>query len=99
VGQNIQMVSVDEVLYCVSDEKYTRIQTLKQEFLIRKPIKELVENLDPQIFWQIHRSTLVNVKAIAGVQRDERGRKEVLIKGRSEKLAVSRSSANLFRAM
>ena len=77
VGQNIQMVSVDEVLYCVSDEKYTRIQTLKQEFLIRKPIKELVENLDPQIFWQIHRSTLVNVKAIAGVQRDERGRQEV----------------------
>lgn len=99
VGQNIQMVSVDEVLYCVSDEKYTRIQTLNQEFLIRKPIKELVENLDPQIFWQIHRSTLVNVKAIAGVQRDERGRQEVLIKGRSEKLAVSRSSANLFRAM
>ena len=99
VGQNIQMVSVDEVLYCVSDEKYTRIQTLNQELLIRKPIKELVENLDPQIFWQIHRSTLVNVKAIAGVQRDERGRQEVLIKGRSEKLAVSRSSANLFRAM
>jgi len=99
VGQNIQMVSVDEVLYCVSDEKYTRIQTLKQEFLIRKPIKELVENLDPQIFWQIHRSTLVNVKAIAGVQRDERGRQEVLIKGRSEKLSVSRSSATLFRAM
>lgn len=99
VGQNIQMVSVDEVLYCVSDEKYTRIQTLKQEFLIRKPIKELVENLDPQIFWQIHRSTLVNVKAIAGVQRDERGRQEVLIKGRAEKLSVSRSSATLFRAM
>lgn len=99
VGQNIQMVSVDEVLYCVSDEKYTRIQTLKQEFLIRKPIKELVENLDPQIFWQVHRSTLVNVKAIAGVQRDERGRQEVLIKGRSEKLSVSRSSATLFRAM
>jgi DNA-binding LytR/AlgR family response regulator len=99
VGQNIQMVSLDEVLYCVSDEKYTRIQTLKQDFLIRKPIKELVENLDPQIFWQIHRSTLVNVKAIAGVQRDERGRQEVLIKGRSEKLAVSRSATNLFRAM
>ena len=99
VGQTIQMVPVDDVLYCVSDEKYTRIQTLKQEFLIRKPIKELVENLDPEIFWQIHRSTLVNVKAIAGVQRDERGRQEVCIKGRSEKLAVSRSAANLFRAM
>lgn len=99
VGQNIQMVPVEDVLFCVSDEKYTRVQTLKQEFLIRKPIKELVESLDPQIFWQIHRSTLVNVKAIASVQRDERGRQEVSIKGHPEKLAVSRSAAYLFRAM
>ena len=83
VGQSIQMVSVDDVLFCVSDDKYTRVQTLKQEFLIRKPIKELVEELDPKVFWQIHRSTLVSVKAIAGVQRDERGRQEVLIKGLS----------------
>lgn len=99
VGQTIQMVPVEEVLFCISDEKYTRVQTAKQEFLIRKPIKELVEELDPQIFWQIHRSTLVNVKAIAGVQRDERGRQEVLIKGRTEKLSVSRSAAHLFRSM
>jgi DNA-binding LytR/AlgR family response regulator len=99
VGQNIQMVPVEDVLFCVSDEKYTRVQTLKQEFLIRKPIKELVESLDPQIFWQIHRSTLVNVKAIASVQRDERGRQEVSVKGHPEKLAVSRSAAYLFRAM
>jgi DNA-binding LytR/AlgR family response regulator len=99
VGQTIQMVAVDDVLYCVSDEKYTRVQTAKQEFLIRKPIKELVEELDPAIFWQIHRSTLVNVKAIAGVVRDERGRQEVLLKGRSEKLQVSRSAAQLFRSM
>lgn len=99
VGQSIQMVSVDDVLFCVSDDKYTRLQTLKQEFLIRKPIKELVEALDPTIFWQIHRSTLVNVRAIAGVLRDERGRQEVLVKGRSEKLQVSRSAAQLFRSM
>lgn len=99
VGQTLQMVPVEEVLFCISDEKYTRVQTAKQEFLIRKPIKELVEELDPQVFWQIHRSTLVNVKAIAGVQRDERGRQEVLIKGRSEKLAVSRSASQLFRSM
>jgi len=58
-----------------------------------------VEELDPAIFWQIHRSTLVNVKAIAGVTRDERGRQEVLLKGRSEKLQVSRSAAQLFRSM
>lgn len=99
VGPSIQMVAVDDVLFCVSDDKYTRVQTLKQEFLIRKPIKELVEALDPKVFWQIHRSTLVNVKAIAGVQRDERGRQEVLIKGRSDRLTVSRSAAQLFRGM
>ena len=99
VGHSIQMVSVDDVLFCVSDDKYTRVQTLKQEFLIRKPIKELVEELDPKVFWQIHRSTLVNVKAIAGVQRDERGRQEVLIKGRTDRLVVSRSASQLFRGM
>jgi DNA-binding LytR/AlgR family response regulator len=99
VGQTIQMVPVEDVLYCVSDEKYTRVQTAKQEFLIRKPIKELVEELDPAVYWQIHRSTLVNVKAIAGVLRDERGRQEVLVKGRPEKLQVSRSAAPLFRSM
>ena len=99
VGQTLQLVPVEEVLYCVSDDKYTRVQTAKQEFLIRKSIKELVEALDPSIFWQIHRSTLVNVRAIAGVLRDERGRQEVLVKGRSEKLQVSRSAAQLFRSM
>jgi DNA-binding LytR/AlgR family response regulator len=99
VGQTIQMVSVQDVLYCASDEKYTRVQTATQEFLIRKPIKELVEELDPAIFWQIHRSTMVNVKAIAGVVRDTQGRQEVLIRGRSEKLKVSRSAAQFFKGM
>ena len=99
VGQTIQMVAVEDVLYCVSDEKYTRVQTAQQEFLIRKPIKELVDELDPAKFWQIHRSTLVNVKAIAGVVRDERGRQAVTVKGRSEKLQVSRSASQLFRSM
>ena len=93
------MVAVADVLFCVSDDKYTRVQTLKQEFLIRKPIKELVDELDPKVFWQIHRSTLVNVNAISGVQRDERGRQEVLIKGRADRLAVSRSASQLFRGM
>ena len=99
VGQTIQMVAVEDVIYCVSDEKYTRVQTAQQEFLIRKPIKELVDELDPAKFWQIHRSTLVNVKAIAGVVRDERGRQAVTVKGRSEKLQVSRSASQLFRSM
>lgn len=99
VGQSIHMVAVSDVLFCISDDKYTRVQTLNQEYLIRKPIKELVDELDPKVFWQIHRSTLVNVSAIAGVQRDERGRQEVLIQGRSDRLAVSRSASQLFRGM
>ena len=99
VGQNIQMIAVDEVLFFISDEKYTRVQTGQVEALIRKPIKELVDELDPRRFWQIHRSTLVNVNAIAGVARDFRGRQVVAVKGRADKLEVSRSYAGLFKGM
>jgi DNA-binding LytR/AlgR family response regulator len=99
VGNQIQMIPVDDVLFFVSDEKYTRVQTAQQEALIRKPIKELIDELDPQQFWQIHRSTLINARAIAGIIRDERGRQLVAIKGRPEKLEVSRGYAHLFKGM
>lgn len=99
VGQQIQMIPVDEVLFFVSDEKYTRVQTAQQEALIRKPIKELIAELDPGQFWQIHRSTLVNARAIAGVSRDFRGRQLVSVKGRPDKLEVSRSYTHLFKGM
>jgi DNA-binding LytR/AlgR family response regulator len=99
VGQAIQMIPVDEVLFFISDEKYTRVQTANLEALIRKPIKELVDELDPKQFWQIHRSTLVNVKAIAGVTRDFRGRQIVAVKGHKEQLEVSRSYLGLFKGM
>lgn len=99
VRQSIQMIPVEDVLFFISDEKYTRVQTATVEALIRKPIKELVEELDMQLFWQIHRSTLVNVKAISGVTRDERGRQLVSVRGSTEKLEVSRSYAGLFKAM
>jgi DNA-binding LytR/AlgR family response regulator len=99
VGQAIQMIPVDEVLFFISDEKYTRVQTAQVEALIRKPIKELVDELDPAVFWQIHRSTLVNVKAIAGVTRDFRGRQIVSVKGHKEQLEVSRSYLGLFKGM
>ena len=99
VRHSIQMIPVEDVLFFISDEKYTRVQTATVEALIRKPIKELVEEIDMGLFWQIHRSTLVNVKAIAGVSRDERGRQLVSVKGSTEKLEVSRSYAGLFRAM
>jgi DNA-binding LytR/AlgR family response regulator len=99
VGQAIQMIPVDEVLFFISDEKYTRVQTAQVEALIRKPIKELVDEIDPRLFWQIHRSTLVNVKAISGVTRDFRGRQIVAVKGHGEKLEVSRSYTGLFKGM
>ncbi len=99
VRQAIQMIPVEDVLFFISDEKYTRVQTPTVEALIRKTIKELVEELDMQLFWQIHRSTLVNVKAISGVSRDERGRQLVSVRGSTEKLEVSRSYAGLFKAM
>jgi DNA-binding LytR/AlgR family response regulator len=99
VGQNIQMIPVEEVLFFISDEKYTRVQTATVEALIRKPIKELLDELDMNLFWQIHRSTLVNTKAIAGVSRDMRGRQLVAVRGHNEKLEVSRSFAGLFKGM
>ena len=99
VGQAIQMIPVEDVLFFVSDEKYTRVQTAHVEALIRKPIKELVDEVDPHLFWQIHRSTLVNVKAIAGVTRDFRGRQIVAVRGHAEKLEVSRSYTGLFKGM
>ncbi|MEP6876636.1 MAG: LytTR family DNA-binding domain-containing protein [Burkholderiales bacterium] len=99
VGQNIQMIPVEEVLFFISDEKYTRVQTATLEALIRKPIKELIDELDADVFWQIHRSTLVNTKFIAGVSRDLRGRQLVAVKGSPEKLEVSRSFAGLFKGM
>ena len=99
VGQAIQMIPVEEVLFFISDEKYTRVQTAQVEALIRKPIKELVDEIDPRLFWQIHRSTLVNVDAIASVTRDFRGRQIVSVRGHPGKLEVSRSYAGLFKGM
>jgi DNA-binding LytR/AlgR family response regulator len=67
--------------------------------LIRKPLKELIDELDPQQFWQIHRSTLVNAAAIDRIARDMRGRMLVHVKGRDDTLLVSDSYAHLFRQM
>ena len=98
-GQELDLVTVDEVCYFQADHKYTLVYTPSQESLIRKPIKELVEELDPDVFWQIHRSTLVNVNAIAGISRDLRGRMRVRLKQRQELLAVGESFAHRFREL
>jgi DNA-binding LytR/AlgR family response regulator len=99
VGTSIQMIPVEDVLFFISDEKYTRVQTATLEALIRKPIKELVDEVDAEVFWQIHRSTLVNTRMIAAVTRDLRGRQLVAVRGHPEKLEVSRSYAGLFKGM
>ena len=99
VGQQIKLIPVADVLFFTSDEKYTRVQTETFEALIRKPIKELVDELDPEKFWQIHRSTIVNAEAISGVVRDFRGRQLVQVKGRPDKLEVSRNYTHLFKQM
>ncbi|MBA2549403.1 MAG: response regulator transcription factor [Burkholderiaceae bacterium] len=99
VGQQLRLIPAAEVLFFRSDEKYTRVQTESFEALIRKPIKELIDELDPEQFWQIHRATIVNAKAISGVTRDFRGRQLVLIRGHAEKLEVSRNYTHLFKQM
>jgi DNA-binding LytR/AlgR family response regulator len=99
IGQDLRMIPVEEILFFRSDEKYTSVQTAKYEALIRKPVRDLAEELDPSLFWQIHRATLVNVNAIEGVTRDLRGRHLVLIKGKTDKLEVSRSFLHLFKQM
>jgi DNA-binding LytR/AlgR family response regulator len=99
VGSSLRMVSTREILFFQSDEKYTRVQTATAEFLIRKTLKELLDELDPDEFWRIHRSTLVRVDAIAEVGRDMRGRQMLRLKNYAGELEVSRNHSYLFQQM
>lgn len=99
IGPQIRLIAVADVLFFISDEKYTRVQTATLEALIRKPIRELLDELDPEQFWQIHRSTIVNVKAIDGISRDLRGRQLIQVRGHTQKLEVSRNYSHLFKQM
>ncbi len=98
-GAELRIVTVEEVCYFQSDNKHTRAVTTSNESLIRKPIKDLIDELDRSLFWQIHRSTIVNVSAIAGVSRDLTGRLIVKLKARRETLPVSQPFVHLFRQM
>jgi DNA-binding LytR/AlgR family response regulator len=99
MGTEVTLITVDEVCYFQSDTKYTRVVTNDGESLIRKSLKELLDELDPNIFWQIHRSTIVNVNAIGAVSRDLAGRTLVRLKNRKENLQVSQPYSHLFRQM
>lgn len=99
VGSNVRLLPVEEVLFFQSDEKYTRVVTCETEVLIRKPIKELLEELDPEKFWQVHRSTIVNVDHIASVRRGLKDQAELSLKDHRETLTVSRAFTHLFKQM
>jgi DNA-binding LytR/AlgR family response regulator len=99
VGANIRMIPTSDILFFRAEDKYTLVKTLAVEALIRKPIKELIEELDPDEFWQIHRSTVVRVDAVEQVSRDFRGHQIVHVRGSDEKLEVSRTFNHLFKQM
>jgi DNA-binding LytR/AlgR family response regulator len=99
LGQSVRMVAVEEVCYFQSDDKYTTVMTREAELLLRTPIKELIEQLDPAEFWQVHRGTVVNVRQIAAAHHTALGKVTLSLRERKEFLNVSRSYAYLFRQM
>ena len=99
VGNDVRLITIEEVAYFRADNKYTSVVTHDAETLIRRSIKELADQVDPEQFWQIHRGTLVNVSAIAGVHRDFKGRLHVRLKDRKETLPVSEPFTSRFKHM
>jgi DNA-binding LytR/AlgR family response regulator len=98
-GRETKLILVDDVAYFRADNKYTTVVTAEGEALLRTPIRELLAVLDQDIFKQIHRSTIVNLKAIASIVRDDTGRGTVRLKHRPETLSVSQPYMTLFRHM
>jgi DNA-binding LytR/AlgR family response regulator len=98
-GELTHQVDVADVLFFRADDKYTCVQTASGEHLIRTGIAELAAQLDPQQFWQVHRSTLVNLRFVAGTRRDELSRLFVRLRGFDGELPVSRAYVHLFKAM
>ena len=99
LGNSMRLIPVDDVYYFHAEDKYTKVVTAGGEALIRKTIRELFDELDPKVFWQVHRSTIVNLRAIARVERDYRDQPLVFLKDRPEPLTVSRTFAHLFKTM
>ena len=98
-GELTHQIDVAEVLFFRADDKYTCVQTAAGEHLIRTPIAELAAQLDPHAFWQVHRSTLVNLHFVAGTRRDDLSRVFVRLRGFDGELPVSRAYVHLFKAM
>jgi DNA-binding LytR/AlgR family response regulator len=99
MGDITHQIDVQDVLFFRADEKYTCVQTTSAEYLIRSPISELAQQLDPTLFQQVHRATLVNLAHLAGTRRDELSRLFLRVRGHAAELPVSRAYVHLFRAM
>ena len=98
-GTEVRVITVDEVCYFRADTKYTLVATAEGEALIRRTLKELLDQLDPAQFWQVHRSTVINLRHVAGTRRDELSRLFVRLRGHPVELPVSRAYVHLFKAM
>ncbi|HET7300318.1 MAG TPA: LytTR family DNA-binding domain-containing protein [Oleiagrimonas sp.] len=98
-GRETRLILIDDVVYFRADNKYTSVVTADGEALLRKPVRDLLDVLDPAVFKQIHRSTIVNVKAIAGITREDSGRGILRLRSRPETLVVSQPYMSLFRNM
>ncbi|KWT72444.1 MULTISPECIES: LytTR family DNA-binding domain-containing protein [unclassified Variovorax] len=98
-GSTVRMVPVEEVQYFEAADKYVRVLTASREYLIRTPLKQLLPQLDAGVFWQVHRAIVVRSDAIDSVHRDEAGKLHLALRGRTEKIPVSRLYAHLFKAM
>jgi DNA-binding LytR/AlgR family response regulator len=98
-GDGVRLIHVDDVIYFKAEDKYTTVITKEGESLLRKPIRELAEELDPEKFWQVHRGSIVNVRFIARVSRSLTGKGVVRLKDRSETLTVSNRYMHLFKQM
>lgn len=98
-GTTVHLVPIEQVIYFEAADKYIRVLTPDQEFLIRTPLKDLLAQLDPDQFWQVHRKTVVRASAIASAHRDEQFKVMLKLHQRPETLAVSRLYSHLFRAM
>jgi DNA-binding LytR/AlgR family response regulator len=99
VGSMVHMVPIDDVLYFEAADKYVRVITAEREYLIRIALRELLPQLDPQQFWQVHRGLVVRARAIATAQRDDSGKVFLALRGRPERLTASRLYAHLFKGM
>jgi DNA-binding LytR/AlgR family response regulator len=96
-GSELRVLATAEILYLRADNKYTTVNTRSSTFLLNCSLKDMLAKLDPAVFWQIHRSIIVNVGAIDTIYRSFRGSLEVKLKGRDELLPVSAAHAHLFK--